>query len=428
MCTPRRACQCLTHAKPKSLTKFSVRKNIQERACSNVPPVRSADGKGNLPSPCAALAVLATFFNMWTKCGNDLEEARGPPTKQGDRDDRSCFLRQVHSHQQRRCKHNEKAPQSAAAIDASAFLGRGQLPPTSLPLADARFRCTPLGFKHNGRATSAGVGVEGGAGFKATGAQSMEAFVSTSQAWVAGTARHNRQATVPRSKNACVERQGWRRTRRSVACAANRVSGVDQLRDGLLELGRRTARGVDVSRTDTQMLDEMVRNLLELQSRSIGQGEDDVGAAPDEAFVGRWDLKMSTETELVRLMRGSWPLAPAQAVYQDVESVPTIEAPRAKLTNVVGYGANRSLRVSAQYSAERTPGSVHGWRCPFVFESTTIALGAGRSLSLPFAIGRGYFDVLYMDAQMRVDRDKNGWINVYTYAGPIVPCSRAVSR
>lgn len=65
-------------------------------------------------------------------------------------------------------------------------------------------------------------------------------------------------------------------------------------------------------------------------------------------------------------------------------------------------------------------------RMDFVFRRTSVRWGATGGVDLPFAVGRGYFDVLHLDAALRVDRDANGWVNVYAYDGPVSRCTVGV--
>lgn len=62
-------------------------------------------------------------------------------------------------------------------------------------------------------------------------------------------------------------------------------------------------------------------------------------------------------------------------------------------------------------------------RMDFVFRRTGVRWGATGGFDLPFAVGRGHFDVLHLDEALRVDRDANGWVNVYAYDGPATRCT-----
>ena len=77
-------------------------------------------------------------------------------------------------------------------------------------------------------------------------------------------------------------------------------------------------------------------------------------------------------------------------------------------------------------------------RCPFTFRGTRLLTGGavarfrggdakgGIDVRVGFAIGKGCFQVLWLDHSLRIDLDTSKgdgeWINVYYYAGPVVPC------
>lgn len=88
-------------------------------------------------------------------------------------------------------------------------------------------------------------------------------------------------------------------------------------------------------------------------------------------------------------------------------------------------------------------------RCDFQFKRTKILVGRsavsinkakGRledangsgglnlNLDIPFAVGKGFFDVVWLDQALRIDRDtSNGknWLNIYVYGGPTERCTVA---
>lgn len=95
-----------------------------------------------------------------------------------------------------------------------------------------------------------------------------------------------------------------------------------------------------------------------------------------------------------------------------------------------------SLRVEVSYSTKDTEdikssedamqNDVNFRLVKFVFRKTKLNIGRFIKLSLPFAIGRGTFEVLYLAHDLRVDLDESTgsrWINIYSYAGPITPCT-----
>lgn len=61
-----------------------------------------------------------------------------------------------------------------------------------------------------------------------------------------------------------------------------------------------------------------------------------------------------------------------------------------------------------------------------VRDGLSLTGGLNLDLDLPFAIGEGYFRVIWLDHALRIDRDtSNGknWLNVYVYAGPVERCT-----
>lgn len=101
------------------------------------------------------------------------------------------------------------------------------------------------------------------------------------------------------------------------------------------------------------------------------------------------------------------------------------------------------LSVGVDYAA-----SEEERRCDFQFKRTKVMVGqsAMDSISMargtrddqsrkvrynldvdfPFAVGKGYFHVVWLDQALRVDRDtSNGknWLNIYVYGGPTEKCT-----
>lgn len=80
-----------------------------------------------------------------------------------------------------------------------------------------------------------------------------------------------------------------------------------------------------------------------------------------------------------------------------------------------------SLIVSVEAVPNETAAPVR--RMDFVFRRTGVRWGATGGFDLPFAVGRGHFDILHLDEALRVDQDANGWVNVYAYDGPVTRCT-----
>jgi len=201
------------------------------------------------------------------------------------------------------------------------------------------------------------------------------------------------------------------------------------IKQSILQIGAQTKRGVSARPADVNEMEDLIEQLL---VRST-PGHDPKALASNFSlhFAGRWNLRFSTESALVSLMRGSWPFPPADLVFQDVVQVPEIGSAKdqGRLSNHVNFG-EYELVVQAVYNTEIQHVQNGGtyYRCPFQFKSTDVLRSDQRVVQFPFAIGSGFFDVLYLDAQLRIDQDKNGWINVYSYDGPVEKCKQPLNR
>mmetsp|Transcript_11359 Transcript_11359/g.34762 ORF Transcript_11359/g.34762 Transcript_11359/m.34762 type:complete len:223 (-) Transcript_11359:117-785(-) len=190
-------------------------------------------------------------------------------------------------------------------------------------------------------------------------------------------------------------------------------------RDSLLQLSRSTKRGTTAKLDEQKQVEAIITELV--RKSRCNDGVEAVRAPlKSELLRGRWDLQYSTETVLVDLMRKGLPflLKPATEVYQTVAGGLN-GADDGLIQNVVEFPRPRGslkLVVGVEFDASQD------FRCNFVFRKTALDF-PGRTVNLPFAIGRGYFDILFFDGQLRIDRDQRGWINIYTYAGPVERCS-----
>eukprot|EP00189_Rhodosorus_marinus_P005132 CAMPEP_0113961196 /NCGR_PEP_ID=MMETSP0011_2-20120614/5163_1 /TAXON_ID=101924 /ORGANISM="Rhodosorus marinus" /LENGTH=234 /DNA_ID=CAMNT_0000972787 /DNA_START=336 /DNA_END=1040 /DNA_ORIENTATION=+ /assembly_acc=CAM_ASM_000156 len=217
---------------------------------------------------------------------------------------------------------------------------------------------------------------------------------------------------------------GWEQHAMS-RCALQTTRVAMGPRESLLELGQKTGRGVTATLEDKAKAEEAVAQLIADRNADKGPVEDMAQPLDSDLFRGKWDLRYSTEDTLVGLMRSGLPplLSKAEAVYQTLEGgiVEATSNPSPGLIqNVIEFPRPKGtlrLVVKVDFQTEN-----EGTRCRFVFNATELQF-PGRTIRLPFAFGRGFFDVLYFDGQMRIDRDQNGWLNVYSYAGPSVKCS-----
>jgi len=205
----------------------------------------------------------------------------------------------------------------------------------------------------------------------------------------------------------------WEQKARS-RCARPSTRVAISPRERLQELGRKTGRGVAATLEDKAQAEEVVAQLIADKNVDNGMDEDIARPLDSGLFRGKWDPRYSTEDTLVGLMRSGLPplLSKAEPVYQTLEggmAEPTSNSSRGLIENVIEFPrAKGTLRlvVKVDFHAEN-----EGTRCRFVFNATELKF-PGKSIRLPFALGRGFFDALYFDRQRRIDRDRSGWLNV----------------
>uniref|UniRef100_A0A7S0BGR5 Plastid lipid-associated protein/fibrillin conserved domain-containing protein n=1 Tax=Rhodosorus marinus TaxID=101924 RepID=A0A7S0BGR5_9RHOD len=203
----------------------------------------------------------------------------------------------------------------------------------------------------------------------------------------------------------------WEQKARS-RCARPSTRVAISPRERLLELCQKTGRGVAASLEDKAQAEEVVARLI--ADKDVDDGEDIARPLDSALFRGKWDLRYSTEDTLVGLMRSGLPplLSKAEAVYQILEggmAEATSAVSHGLIENVIEFPRPQGtlrLVVKVDFHAEN-----EGTRCRFVFNATELKF-PGKSIRLPFALGRGFFDALYFDRQRRIDRDRSGWLNV----------------
>lgn len=114
----------------------------------------------------------------------------------------------------------------------------------------------------------------------------------------------------------------------------------------------------------------------------------------------------------------SWPLNQNVVEFSRTSTADSTPVRSADSPNPTPAG---SLIVSVEAVPNAAAAPVR--RMDFVFRRTGVRWGATGGFDLPFAVGRGHFDVLHLDEALRVDRDANGWVNVYAYDGPATRCT-----
>ncbi|EOD32750.1 hypothetical protein EMIHUDRAFT_471624 [Emiliania huxleyi CCMP1516] len=128
-------------------------------------------------------------------------------------------------------------------------------------------------------------------------------------------------------------------------------------------------------------------------------------------FSGTWECVWTTESELNFAVDKGLLGLPWRRTYQ------TIDVPRgalttpSTLTNVIEFEEGGFLRVGSTIS----PDAERGERFSFSFDSCAVRW---RSLELPLPpVGRGWGELLYLDDELRVQRDVRGDLLVATRVG-----------
>mmetsp|Transcript_42135 Transcript_42135/g.132248 ORF Transcript_42135/g.132248 Transcript_42135/m.132248 type:complete len:343 (+) Transcript_42135:44-1072(+) len=122
-------------------------------------------------------------------------------------------------------------------------------------------------------------------------------------------------------------------------------------------------------------------------------------------FSGTWECVWTTESELNFAVDKGLLGLPWRRTYQ------TIDVPRGTLTNIIEFEEGGFLRVGSTIS----PDAERGERFCFSFDSCAVRW---RSLELPLPpVGRGWGDLLYLDDELRVQRDVRGDLLVATRVG-----------
>lgn len=284
----------------------------------------------------------------------------------------------------------------------------------------------------------------------------------------------HRSARKSKTPQQCRKRHLHSRRSRIVSAEQSSSAGrPEEIRAELLNLVSTFGRSGGTSASSVREVEATVRALIS----SRGGGETPPLVANDldptdtsswaERLQGRWDLRFSTEGPLLRLMTvGAYPLLATGAVYQVFRGDGTLQVSNASerlfeacmcrfltssdLQNVVEFDRDEvkgTLPAVMSVGVDYVPNEMER-RCDFKFRRTRVMLGRSArasiyeakgvldglsltgglnlDLDVPFAIGEGYFRVIWLDHALRIDRDtSNGkdWLNIYLYAGPADKCT-----
>ena len=175
--------------------------------------------------------------------------------------------------------------------------------------------------------------------------------------------------------------------------------------------------------TDRRQLKAELRAAMEEQRKGADATGDDVGrvrglmeqlaalnptpnAAASPLLCGTWDILWTTEAELLALTANGFLGLACTEAYQTISRVRRNDGSWAySLDNGIDFEAGSFLRVGS--SCEPSPS---GGRVAFRFESCT---AKWRAVQLPLPpVGTGYFEVLYVDEELRLARDSRGDLQV----------------
>jgi len=171
---------------------------------------------------------------------------------------------------------------------------------------------------------------------------------------------------------------------------------LDATKQALLDACDATARGTLSSDAALAEIEVLIDELAELNAKAAR----DTGSSPD--LTGKWTLMFTTEQELLGLMGN-----PLTVVYQ------TLDIENGKLGNGVEWSNGVTFTVDSTLSSDAEVDV----RSNFVFKSAALTvpdipiLGT-RTLTLP-PIGKGWFDNVYLDRDLRLNRDLRGNTVVY---------------
>ena len=161
------------------------------------------------------------------------------------------------------------------------------------------------------------------------------------------------------------------------------------LKDEFLELARESRGGIDPLDAKKQArLDEIVTTLLPALNPTA-----DPASSP--LFSGEWECRWTTEAELnFAVDKGLFGL-PWERTYQ------TIDVPSRVLTNVIEF-EDGALTVESSV----VPDEVDRARFNFAFSECSLRY---KSITVPLPpVGRGWGELLYLDSDLRIQRDIRG--------------------
>ena len=125
-----------------------------------------------------------------------------------------------------------------------------------------------------------------------------------------------------------------------------------------------------------------------------------------DLFSGEWECQWTTEKELNFAVSNGLFGLPWVRTYQN------IDIPNGRLVNIIEFEQGGELRVGSRIAPDETDGT----RFDFAFEECSLTW-RGFTVPLP-PVGRGWGELLYLDEEMRIQRDIRGDLIVATKVRP----------
>ncbi|GLI63932.1 hypothetical protein VaNZ11_007073 [Volvox africanus] len=193
-------------------------------------------------------------------------------------------------------------------------------------------------------------------------------------------------------------------SRSLVRARARYISQVDSVKQELLEVVSRTGRGVSTSPADLRSIQNAVAEL-----RRAGEGTETTG----KEQTGIWELVWTSEKETLFILERA-PLfgTKAGAVYQVIDTDSSSNGGSSSyLQNVITFPPEGAFIVDSSLTVAGRQ------RVEFGFTGAKLKLPGGTTLGLP-PFGKGWFDNLYLDGDLRVSYDSRGDTLITRRVGP----------
>ena len=181
-------------------------------------------------------------------------------------------------------------------------------------------------------------------------------------------------------------------------------AAVATAKTNLLSCVAPLARGTASTPKDREVVEAKIDALLAAVKEVAGDtGGSTMDFAVCPEISGTWQLEYTTEAELLGLMKN-----PKTVVTQSIDMVAV--GAESRLQNFVGFSGGFcdgwEFTVDSSISGQ-------GKRSSFEFNAATLAVTPALKIPLP-PVGKGWFDNLYVDETIRVNRESRGNTVLYT--------------